>query len=129
MCGSSIIVCTFLITDLLLQVAHQRPNDSIREDFIGCVQISPLVTSEPYSNDFYAQVLTSLRAQKKDNFLKLATGDALALGPPIQRAPRRENAIQKMRAQMERFVGAAKNKENAKNAEGADCIAQNVDSE
>jgi len=89
------------------------------KDFITRVQVAQLVTSDPYSDDFYAQVITSLRAQKKDNLLKLATGDGLALGPPGQRAPRRENAMQKMQAQVERLVSAAKNRENAKNAEGA----------
>jgi len=89
------------------------------KDFITRVQVAQLVTSDPYSDDFYAQVITSLRAQKKDNLLKLATGDGLALGPPGQRAPRRENAMQKMQAQVERLVSAAKNRENSKNAEGA----------
>lgn len=90
------------------------------KDFITRVQLSQLVTSDPYADDFYAQVYASVRLQRNAdaNVLKVGEG-GLALGPSESRGPRRrENAIQRMQAQVERLVNNAKSREQQKENAG-----------
>lgn len=84
------------------------------KDFITRVQVAQLVTSDPYADDFYAQVYTSIRQRRGS-----MDGNAGKPGPPAagqgHRGPhRRENAMQRMQAQVERMVNNMKNRELSK---------------
>ena len=81
------------------------------KDFITRVQVAQLVTSDPYADDFYAQVYASIRQQRitsENQVLKGATNQGAQRGPH-----RRENAIQRMQAHVERIVTHMKSKEEA----------------
>lgn len=100
-----------------------RYNDLMTQsdkDFITRVQVAQLVTSDPYADDFYAQVYASIKQQRNAseiNLLKLGSAGASAQGNPNQRGPhRRENAIQRMQAQVERLVNNMKSRELSKEA-------------
>lgn len=90
------------------------------KDFITRVQVAQLVTSNPYADDFYAQVYASVRSQRhaaEANVLKAGNTGGSAPGPTNNRGPhRRENALQRMQAQVERLVNNAKNRELSKEA-------------
>ena len=91
------------------------------KDFITRVQVAQLVTSDPYADDFYAQVYTSIKQQRNAseiNLLKLGSAGA-SQGHSNQRGPhRRENAIQRMQAQVERLVNNMKSRELSKETGG-----------
>jgi DNA topoisomerase 2-associated protein PAT1 len=88
------------------------------KDFITRVQVAQLVTSDPYAEDFYAQVYASIRQQRNSvdsNTSKAGNGAPTGGG----RGPhRRENAIQRMQAQVERLVNNMKNRELSKENSG-----------
>jgi DNA topoisomerase 2-associated protein PAT1 len=91
------------------------------KDFITRVQVAQLVTSDPYADDFYAQVYASIKQQRTASgvsLLKLGNSGA-SQGNFNQRGPhRRENAIQRMQAQVERLVNNMKNRELSKETGG-----------
>lgn len=83
------------------------------KDFITRIQVSQLVTQDPYSEDFYAQVYSSfVRSQlgpgqgaQQKSMLKFSGGAGVGVGVPGHRgAGRRENAMARMQAQVERIV-------------------------
>jgi DNA topoisomerase 2-associated protein PAT1 len=87
------------------------------KDFITRVQVAQLVTSDPYADDFYAQVYASIRLQR--NSVDSNTGKPGNSAPTGGRGPhRRENAIQRMQAQVERLVNNMKNRELSKENSG-----------
>ncbi|KDQ19171.1 hypothetical protein BOTBODRAFT_63273 [Botryobasidium botryosum FD-172 SS1] len=86
------------------------------KDFITRIQVSQLVTQDPYSEDFYAQVFSALRSRgDTGGVIKFGSSGGIGVGVLGHRGPgRRENAMQKMQAQVERIVNAAKNREKEK---------------
>lgn len=96
------------------------------KDFITRVQVAQLVTSDPYADDFYAQVYASIKQQRNAseiNLLKLGSAGASSQGHSNQRGPhRRENAIQRMQAQVERLVNNMKSRELSKEAGGKNTL-------
>lgn len=89
------------------------------KDFITRVQVAQLVTSDPYAEDFYAQVYASIRQQRNSVD---GDGGKVAHGPSTGgggRPHRRENAMQRMQAQVERLVNNMKNRELNKENAGA----------
>ena len=92
------------------------------KDFITRIQVSQLVTQDPYAEDFYAQVFGAILRSRmgaanatESGVLKFGNGGGVGLGLPGSRgAGRRENAMQRMQAQVERIVSNAKNREIAK---------------
>jgi DNA topoisomerase 2-associated protein PAT1 len=72
------------------------------KDFITRIQVSQLITLDP-SEDYYAQVFGSA---------------GIPAAAAHTRGRRRENALQKMAAQVERIVSNAKAREHEKGSQG-----------
>ncbi|KAG8835100.1 hypothetical protein FRC17_005221 [Serendipita sp. 399] len=108
-----------------------RYNDLMTQsdkDFITRVQVAQLVTSDPYADDFYAQVYASIRQQRiaSENEV-LRQGTSTRSGGGGGRGPhRRENAIQRLQAQVERMVTNMKNREQTKDSNTTHGPLQNV---
>lgn len=106
------------------KIAHMsRYNDLMTQsdkDFITRIQVSQLVTQDPYADDFYAQVYgailrSRLGLQSQDErVLKFGSGGGVGLGLAQKAATRRPNAMQRMEAQVERIVSNAKIREKEK---------------
>jgi DNA topoisomerase 2-associated protein PAT1 len=92
------------------------------KDFITRIQVSQLVTQDPYTEDFYAQVFASVlrsrmgpNIQQDDNVLRFGGGSGVGLGLPGHRgAGRHETAMQRMQTQVERIVTNARTRERGK---------------
>jgi DNA topoisomerase 2-associated protein PAT1 len=112
------MVRSMSLTHFILTRPQARYNDLMTQsdkDFITRVQVAQLVTSDPYAEDFYAQVYASIRQQRSS--VDSNTGKAAPTGGG--RGPhRRENAIQRMQAQVERLVNNMKNRELSKENSG-----------
>src|ERR1700760_70721 len=82
------------------------------KDFITRIQVSQLVTQDPYSEDFYAQVYSSFVRSRmgpagvqQKSMLKFSNGAGVGVGVPGHRgAGRRENAMTRMQNQVERII-------------------------
>ncbi|KAL5492252.1 PAT1 [Sanghuangporus weigelae] len=106
------------------KIAHMsRYNDLMTQsdkDFITRIQVSQLVTSDPYTEDFYAQVYGSLMRSRmginasEERVLKFGSGEGVALGVAQRPGTRRQNAMQRMEAQVERIVSNARQREKEK---------------
>ncbi|EPQ56435.1 hypothetical protein GLOTRDRAFT_138166 [Gloeophyllum trabeum ATCC 11539] len=107
------------------KIAHMsRYNDLMTQsdkDFITRIQVSQLVTQDPYLEDFYAQVYAQLvRArtglrQEEQRVLTFDSGVGVGLGMPGQRpSGRKHSAVQRMEAQVERIVNNARQREKEK---------------
>lgn len=94
------------------------------KDFITRIQVSQLVTSDPYAEDFYAQVYGSLLRSRMglnsqdERVLKFGSGEGVGLGLGQRGAGRRPNAMQRMEAQVERIVSNARQREREKGLHG-----------
>ncbi len=90
------------------------------KDFITRIQVSQLVTQDPYADDFYAQVygaiLRSRAGQTQDErVLKFGSGLGVGLGVAQKASTRRPtNAMQRMEQQVERIVSNARRREEEK---------------
>ena len=91
------------------------------KDFITRIQVSQLVTQDPYADDFYAQVYTAILRSRmgiptsEDRVLRFGSGGGVGLGVgPKVPAGRRQNAMQRMEAQVERIVNNARIREKEK---------------
>lgn len=92
------------------------------KDFITRIQVSQLVTQDPYADDFYAQVYSAILRSKMGApsgpvpVLQLGhDGTGVGLGLPGSRgAGRRDYAMQRMTMQVKRIVDAAKQRERVK---------------
>ncbi|KAF8316541.1 hypothetical protein DL93DRAFT_2077752 [Clavulina sp. PMI_390] len=105
------------------------------KDFITRIQVSQLVTQDPYTEDFYAQVFGAINQTRMDNHNPraptnpnnvLSFGDGGGIGVlkvGERRSGRRENALNRMQNQIERIVSNAKKREalnqNQVNLQGA----------
>ncbi|KAF8840823.1 hypothetical protein BDN67DRAFT_968002 [Paxillus ammoniavirescens] len=109
------------------KIAHMsRYNDLMTQsdkDFITRIQVSQLVTQDPYAEDFYAQVYGALIRSRMglqpgvdaERVLKFGSGGGVGLGMREQKAGgRRPSAMQKMEAQVERIVSNARLREKEK---------------
>ncbi|KAI5124196.1 hypothetical protein M0805_005047 [Coniferiporia weirii] len=106
------------------KIAHMsRYNDLMTQsdkDFITRIQVSQLVTSDPYTEDFYAQVYGSLLRSRmginanEERVLKFGSGEGVGLGLNQRGGNRRPNAMQRMEAQVERIVNNARQREKEK---------------
>lgn len=94
------------------------------KDFITRIQVSQLVTSDPYTEDFYAQVYGSLIRSRMGldvqgkRVLEFGALGGVGLGVNQKASGRRQNAMQRMEAQVERIVNAARQREKDKSVHG-----------
>ncbi|KZT10098.1 uncharacterized protein LAESUDRAFT_722251 [Laetiporus sulphureus 93-53] len=98
-----------------------RYNDLMTQsdkDFITRIQVSQLVTQDPYSEDYYAQVYGALLRSRlgvqtqDDRVLKFGSIGGVGLGLGQQKGQgRRQSAMQRMEAQVERIVNNARLRE------------------
>ncbi|CAA7267400.1 unnamed protein product [Cyclocybe aegerita] len=106
------------------KIAHMaRYNDLMTQsdkDFITRIQVSQLVTQDPYADDFYAQVYGAilrsrmgLQAQD-ERVLKFGSGGGIGLGLASKGGNRRPSAMQRMEQQVERIVSNARKREEEK---------------
>jgi DNA topoisomerase 2-associated protein PAT1 len=111
--------------------SQSRYNDLMTQsdkDFITRIQVSQLVTQDPYAEDFYAQVYgaitrSRLGLQSQDErVLKFGSSGGVGLGAPQKSSGRRPNAMQRMEAQVERIVSNARIREKEK---GLHCASSN----
>jgi DNA topoisomerase 2-associated protein PAT1 len=90
------------------------------KDFITRIQVSQLVTQDPYAEDFYAQVYgailrSRLGLQSQDErVIKFGSSGGVGLGLTQKGSSRRQSAMQKMEAQVERIVNNARLREKEK---------------
>jgi DNA topoisomerase 2-associated protein PAT1 len=89
------------------------------KDFITRIQVSQLVTQDPYADDYYAQVFASLRSRMgvnpgEDHIVKFGKTGGVGMGLAQKGSGRRANALQKMEAQVERIVRNARLREKEK---------------
>lgn len=90
------------------------------KDFITRIQVSQLVTQDPYAEDFYAQVYSAiLRSrmglqQQDERVIKFGSGGGIGLGVPSKGGNRRPSAMQRMEQQVERIVSNARRREEEK---------------
>ncbi|KAJ6518636.1 topoisomerase II-associated protein PAT1 [Mycena sanguinolenta] len=106
------------------KIAHMsRYNDLMTQsdkDFITRIQVSQLVTPDPYADDFYAQVYGAILRSRMglqtqdERVLKFGTGGGISLGNTQKVPTRRPNAMQRMEQQVERIVSNARKREEEK---------------
>lgn len=95
------------------------------KDFITRIQVSQLVTQDPYAEDFYAQVFRAIRSRSgygdEGNVLKFGDSGGVGVsgGHGAQGGRRRENALQRMQSQVERIVSNSKSREKEKISQSA----------
>ena len=93
------------------------------KDFITRIQVSQLVTQDPYNDDFYAQVYGALSRQKAgldvpQALLRFGSGGGVGLGfQQVKGGGRRPSAMQRMEQQVERIVNNARLREKEKTCE------------
>jgi len=90
------------------------------KDFITRIQVSQLVTQDPYTEDFYAQVFNAIHQSRmggaRGHQKVLSFGDSGGIGiiqSQERRSGRRENALGRMQTQIERIVNNAKKRESS----------------
>ncbi|GLB41960.1 putative topoisomerase II-associated protein PAT1 [Lyophyllum shimeji] len=106
------------------KIAHMsRYNDLMTQsdkDFITRIQVSQLVTQDPYADDFYAQVYGAILRSRMgiqaqdDRVLKFTSGGGVGLGLAQKAGNRRPNAMLRMEQQVERIVNNARKREEEK---------------
>lgn len=89
------------------------------KDFITRIQVSQLVTQDPYSEDFYAQVYgavvrSRMGLEAPQALLRFGSGGGVGLGLNQIKGGRRPSAMQRMEAQVERIVNNARLREKEK---------------
>lgn len=94
------------------------------KDFITRIQVSQLVTQDPYADDFYAQVYGAILRSRMglqsqdERVLKFGSGGGIGLGIASKGGNRRPNAMQRMEQQVERIVSNARKREEEKGLHG-----------
>jgi len=100
-----------------------RYNDLMTQsdkDFITRIQVSQLVTQDPYAEDFYAQVYGAILRSRMgiqaqdERVLKFGSGGGVGLGLAPKGGNRRPSAMQRMEQQVERIVNNARKREEEK---------------
>ncbi len=104
-----------------------RYNDLMTQsdkDFITRIQVSQLVTQDPYADDFYAQVYGAILRSRMgiqsqdERVLKFGSSGGVGLGLASKGGTRRQNAMQRMEQQVERIVNNARKREEEKSLHG-----------
>lgn len=94
------------------------------KDFITRIQVSQLVTQDPYADDFYAQVYGAILRSRMgiqsqdERVLKFGSSGGVGLGLASNAGSRRPSAMQRMEQQVERIVNNARKREEEKNFHG-----------
>lgn len=94
------------------------------KDFITRIQVSQLVTQDPYADDFYAQVYGAIMRSRMglqsqdERVLKFGSGGGIGLGLASKGGNRRPSAMQRMEQQVERIVSNARKREEEKGLHG-----------
>ncbi|KAF8638932.1 hypothetical protein AX16_010407 [Volvariella volvacea WC 439] len=106
------------------KLAHMsRYNDLMTQsdkDFITRIQVSQLVTQDPYADDFYAQVYSAILRSRMglqsqdERVLKFGSSGGIGLGISPKGSTRRPSAMQRMEQQVERIVANARRREEEK---------------
>ncbi|KAI0031285.1 topoisomerase II-associated protein PAT1 [Vararia minispora EC-137] len=113
------------------KIAHMsRYNDLMTQsdkDFITRIQVSQLVTQDPYADDFYAQVYSAIMRSRlglgsDERVLKFGSGGGVGLGMGQRGAGRRPNALQRMEQQVERIVKNAREREKERGLHSMDSL-------
>ncbi len=90
------------------------------KDFITRIQVSQLVTQDPYADDFYAQAYGAIMRSRMgihsqdERVLKFGSSGGIGLGIAPKGGHRRQSAMQKMEQQVERIVSNARRREEEK---------------
>ena len=90
------------------------------KDFITRIQVSQLVTQDPYTEDFYAQVYGAVMRSRlglnaPEALLRFNSGGGVGLGlAQVKGGGRRPSAMQRMEQQVERIVNNARLREKEK---------------
>jgi DNA topoisomerase 2-associated protein PAT1 len=111
-----------------MKLSHMaRYNDLMTQsdkDFITRIQVSQLVTQDPYAEDFYAQIYTAVMRSKLGlpevdaRVINFASGGGVGVGVANRPNGRRAGAMAKMESQVEKIVQAARQREKEKGTNG-----------
>jgi DNA topoisomerase 2-associated protein PAT1 len=102
------------------------------KDFITRIQVSQLVSQDPYTDDFYAQVYDAVRRSRlglqssDDRVLKFGSSGGVGLGVAPKGGSRRPNAMQRMEQQVERIVSNARRREEEKGLHGNESLRHSM---
>lgn len=111
-----------------IYILKARYNDLMTQsdkDFITRIQVSQLVTLDPYADDFYAQVYGAILRSRMgiqsqdERVLKFGSSGGVGLGLASKAGNRRQNAMQRMEQQVERIVNNARKREEEKSLHGS----------
>jgi DNA topoisomerase 2-associated protein PAT1 len=117
-CHACIIRFFFML--IFLQSRYNDLMTQSDKDFITRIQVSQLVTQDPYADDFYAQVYGAIMRSRlglqpsDERVLKFGSSGGVGLGLGQKGAGRRPSAMQKMEQQVERIVNNARQREQDK---------------
>ncbi|KAI0821561.1 topoisomerase II-associated protein PAT1-domain-containing protein [Irpex lacteus] len=99
----------------------ERMEENVRESWrrSDICPVSQLVTQDPFSDDFYAQVFgrllhSRLGVNAPEAVLKFGSGGGVGLGLGQVKGGRRQSAMQRMEQQVERIVNNARLREKEK---------------
>ncbi|KAK0547463.1 DNA topoisomerase 2-associated protein pat1 [Tilletia horrida] len=91
--------------------SHNNIMTNSDKDFITRIQVSQLVTNDPYSDDFYAHIYFAIRGNPNKPAAVAGTGATAASGKEnkkrgakARQLTRRENAMLRMQQQVQRLV-------------------------
>ena len=114
-----------LMVKLLFKSRYNDLMTQSDKDFITRIQVSQLVTQDPYADDFYAQVYGAILRSKlglqsqDERVLKFGSGGGVGLGLTGPKGgSRRPSAMQRMEQQVERIVNNARKREEEKGLHG-----------
>lgn len=113
----------------MLSFLQSKYNDLMTQgdkDFITRIQVTQLVTQDPYAEDFYAQSFMTNQqrqmqygggfasGQKHQKVLSFGEGGGVGIAQNTERrSGRRENALIRMQNQIERVINLAKSREKS----------------
>ena len=128
MCVLLYIRILYTTSYLPKQGKHNNLMSNSDKDFITRIQVSQLVTDDPYADDFYFHIMAALR-RNLPNFGMPPGAPGPGLGGPMQnnqsngpqqqqrrnnqRPSRRDNAMNKMAQNVQRLVDSAKQRNKA----------------
>ncbi|KAJ3550388.1 hypothetical protein NMY22_g530 [Coprinellus aureogranulatus] len=109
-----------MLTPVLSQARYNDLMTQSDKDFITRIQVSQLVTQDPYADDFYAQVYGAILRSRlglqasDERVIKFGSGGGIGLGLAQKGPNRRPSAMQRMEQQVERIVNNARKREEEK---------------
>ncbi|GAA5991415.1 hypothetical protein JCM10908_003303 [Rhodotorula pacifica] len=97
---------------------HNNLMSNSDKDFITRIQVSQLLTDDPYADDFYFHIMAAIKASRQTAILAATGGPGPQLGPQQnlasagpaanRRPNRRDNAMNRMAQNVQRLVDIAK---------------------